>query len=244
MNQDLKCPEGLLQKDMIQNSALIVVDLQNDFLPPVGSLAVPNGRLVISRINSLLDSEKYHWSLIVATQDWHPKDHISFASQHDVEPFTEIQFKHPLGECDKNGSVITKNQIVWPDHCVQNTQGAELEQLFRDRFHCLLVPTLVVQKGYLRDREYYSCFKDVWGLHDTGLYDYLKGNGITNVIFVGLAYDFCVYNSAIDCADLGFETYVIKDCSESVYPEKEKETDKLYLSKGVQLLTAEELNNI
>lgn len=215
--------------------ALVVVDLQEDFLPEDGSLAVPHGRDIITNINRLVDARKYKWLAIIATQDWHPANHCSFASQHGVAPYSELEFKHPLGEKDDTGNVKTMKQYVWPDHCVQESFGATLEESFLTLFNTTEdVPKKLVQKGYLQDREYYSCFQDCWKLHHTEMEDFLKSEGVTDVIFVGLAYDFCVLNSARDCAAAGFNAYVIKECSRSVYPDKEAETDKLYAEAGVK----------
>lgn len=223
---------------MTKKTALIVIDLQEDFLPSEGSLAVAGGRSIVEPINDLLDREKYDWSAIIATQDWHPHNHISFASQHGVAPYTEIEFEHPLKENDEStGKVKTMTQTVWPDHCVQNTFGSSIDALFLTKFNQLdgVIPKAIVKKGYLQDREYYSCFKDCWKLHKTEMEDTLKNLGITNVVFVGLAYDFCVMNSAIDCAGLGFKTYVLKSYCKSVFPENIVQTDKTYTDAGVTI---------
>lgn len=237
----------------MKKTALIVVDLQEDFLPPNGSLAIKNGRSVIPKINQLLPSQdnhsKFDWSLIVATQDWHPPNHTSFASQHEnVAPFTEIEFIHPEKKLDpKTNQPIVMNQIVWPDHCVQGIKGAQLEPLFANQFEKLTkqddnntAPCKIVKKGYLPDREYYSCFQDCWGLHHTELIDLLHEYDIENVVFVGLAYDFCVLSSAIDSAKNGFKTFVLKNYCESVYPEKINDTDKLYIDNGVTIVDNDE----
>lgn len=219
--------------------ALVVVDLQEDFLPPDGSLAVPDGRSVVQPITDLLHTERYPWLAVIITQDWHPPDHCLFASQHGVKPFTELEFAHPLGE--KNcytGEVKTQKQYVWPDHCVQKSYGATVEKLFLKQFEQLegKLPTAVIKKGYLQDREYYLCFTDCWKLDRTDMEKVLVANDITDVVFVGLAYDFCVLNSAVDCLGSGFNTFVIRNCCKSVYPEKMAETEKLYADAGVQLV--------
>ncbi|KAI5949326.1 PNC1 [Candida jiufengensis] len=170
--------------------ALLVIDLQEDFLPPNGSLAIAEGRSIVEPITNLI-KQPQNWSLVVATQDWHPSNHTSFASQHNVEPFTELEFKHPE-------SNQTKKQTVWPDHCVQDTFGSTIEKTFLTEFEKLSIPKAIVKKGYLQDREYYSCFQDSWGLHHTELENLLKENEIDEVVIVGLAYDYCVLNSAID----------------------------------------------
>lgn len=217
--------------------ALVVVDLQEDFLPPDGSLAVPGGRSTIAPISNLVDSN-YPWLAIVVTQDWHPKGHCLFASVHDAEPFSQVEFPHPLGEKNSStGQVKTKMQYVWPDHCIQESFGATVEALFLQKFKAVRgIPTTIVQKGYLKDREYYLCFTDCWRLHKTEMEDFLVQNEITHVVLVGLAYDFCVLNSAVDCLQSGFTTFVIKDCCLSVFADKDQETQKTYQQAGVRVV--------
>ncbi|KAG7662929.1 PNC1 [[Candida] subhashii] len=224
---------------MSKKVALVVIDLQEDFLPTHGSLAINEGRSIVPAINELITNKKYNWSAIIATQDWHPRDHTSFASQHNVDPFSELEFKHPKGEIDaKTNEVNTMKQYVWPDHCVQGTPGACIEASFLGVFNSIRpeVPKAIVKKGYLQDREYYSCFEDAWGIHHTEMEKLLRDNHITDVVFVGLAYDFCVLNSSLDCAKCGFNTFVLKNYSKSVYPDKEEETEKLYTERGVTII--------
>lgn len=210
--------------------ALVVVDLQGDFLPPNGSLAIANGSSIVKPIIELITEPHLNqWSLVIATQDWHPSDHTSFASQHGVQPFTELEFKHP-----ETGQV--KKQIVWPDHCVQGSAGAELELNFAKAFDDIKgVPTTNVKKGYLQDREYYSCFQDTWGLHRTEMKQTLLDHAIEEVVFVGLAFDYCVLNSATDSAKL-FKTYVVRSLSKSVTQENDAKTEEIYRSAGVIVL--------
>lgn len=217
-------------------AALVIVDLQEDFLPPNGSLAVPNGRDVIDKIVNLCDLSKYHWQAIVATKDWHPANHTLFASNHRVPPFTDLNFEHPLKEKNaRTGEVKYKVQTVWPDHCVQDTPGSNIEKLVQLAFDQLpkSFPKIVVQKGYLQDRDYYLCFGDVWKSEKTELEDFLLENEISHVVVVGLAYDYCVLNSAIDSAMSGFSTAVLRDCCRSVYPERNTATEKFYRDASV-----------
>ncbi|ODV97095.1 hypothetical protein PACTADRAFT_84336 [Pachysolen tannophilus NRRL Y-2460] len=231
------------------NAALIIVDLQEDFLPPNGSLAVTDGRSIIPKIAKLLELK---WDLVVTTQDWHPKTHTSFASNHkDVKPFQELTFKHPLNEIDpKTGEIKIMKQVVWPDHCIQNSFGSEIAKEFKIPLHKLEengnCKTVNVKKGYIEDREYYSCFQDSWGLHKTELNDYLKENKITDVFLVGIAYDFCVLHSAKDASALGYNTFVISDCSKSVYPNDITKTDEIYTSSNVKIIdsSSKELANL
>lgn len=226
---------------MNKKFALVIVDLQKDFLPPNGALAVSEAESIIPGICELVNINKYKWSTIIATQDWHPPDHTSFASQHNVPPLTELTFEHPLGEKEEaTGEVKTLKQTVWPDHCIQGTQGSELDTQFSEAFDKIdvTIPKHIIHKGYLKDREYYSCFKDSWKLDHTEMEHTLKSHNITDVVFVGLAYDFCVMNSAIDCVnlDLNLNTYVIKSYSKSVFPENDSKTDEIYQKNGVKIL--------
>lgn len=219
-------------------AALIVIDVQEDFLPPNGSLAVENGRAIVPGIVDLLDLSKFPWHFVAATHDWHPKNHILFASEHGVDPFSEVELSHPLQEKDISGEVIKRKFTVWPDHCVENTPGAMLDPLFNEAFQNLQnkVLTTNTKKGYLRDREYYLCLSDCWKTHHTELEGLLKEAGISHVVLVGVAYDFCVLNSAIDFVNCGFTTYVITGLSRPVYPDKINETNRLYTEAGVILV--------
>lgn len=218
--------------------ALVVVDVQEDFLPPNGLLAVADGRAIVNPIVDLLDVNKYPWLAVVLTQDWHPKDHCLFACQHGVEPFTGVKFKHPAGEKNsQTGEIKTQINTVWPVHCVQGTHGATIEKNILAAYDKVDdVPKAIVQKGYLQDREYYLCFTDCWGSHKTEMGKFLVDNGITHAVFVGLAYDFCVLYSAVDALALGFDTFVLSSFLRSVYPDKVEETTKQYEKAGVTVV--------
>lgn len=204
-------------------SALIVVDLQNDFLPPSRSLAVSNGTDIIPGIIDLCSKR---WDLIVATRDYHPPNHCLFASNWGLENYSQKEFKSPVDDS-------TQTQILWPNHCVQGSPGLELDEQFKKAFESLKTPHMEVKKGYLVDREYYSAFEDIWGAHKTELHSVLQEHGIKKIHVCGLAYDFCVLNTALSGARLGYETVVLKYLSKSVYPDKEKETDEAYEKGGV-----------
>lgn len=168
--------------------ALILVDIQNDFLPG-GTLAVPNGNEVVPVANQLIPK----FDLVVATQDWHPANHGSFASQHSAE----------IGDVmDLNGL----DQIMWPDHCVQGTAGAEFasELIMTDSVR-------VFPKGTDPTIDSYSGFFDNGKRRATGLGDFLKSAGIDHVIVLGLATDYCVKFTALDAVDLGFRTTLVED---------------------------------
>jgi nicotinamidase/pyrazinamidase len=169
--------------------ALIIVDLQNDFLPG-GALPVPHGDEVIPVANDL----QRHFELVLATRDWHPPDHGSFAVNHAG--------KKPGDRIILDGI----EQILWPVHCVQNTLGAEFAPAFDtsrivDVFH----------KGIERNIDSYSTFFDNAHRRHTGLADYLKKRSVEEIYFMGLALDYCVKYSALDARHLGLNTHVILD---------------------------------
>ena len=171
----------------MSNTALIIIDVQNDFCPG-GALAVKNSDQIIHPINTMIE----HFEHVILTQDWHPAGHSSFASQHDGKtPFETIEM--PYGP-----------QTLWPDHCVQGTDGAA--------FHKDLNWTkaeMVIRKGYRTSIDSYSAFFENDKSTPTGLSGYLNERGIKKVTMAGLATDFCVFFSAIDATKLGFETTVI-----------------------------------
>lgn len=169
--------------------ALIIVDVQNDFLPG-GALAVPRGDEVIAVANRVSPS----FELVVATQDWHPPDHGSFADNHPG--------KEP-GDIIELGGL---KQILWPVHCVQSTPGAELASAL-DTARI----ARVFKKGTERDIDSYSGFFDNGRRKATGLGDHLKERGVRDVYMLGLATDYCVKFTALDAADLGFHTSLIAD---------------------------------
>ena len=176
------------------DTALVVVDVQNCFLPG-GSLAVAKGDEIIPLINRIAKS----FQNVVLTQDWHTPGHISFASSHPgKKPFESI--KLPYG-----------NQILWPDHCVQATEGAAISKGL-DIPHA----QLVIRKGYNPKVDSYSAFIEADGKLKTGLDGYLKGRGIKSIFVAGLATDFCVAWSATDARKLGLDAYVIEDACRGI----------------------------
>jgi nicotinamidase/pyrazinamidase len=174
--------------------ALLVIDIQNDFLPG-GALEVKDGDQIISVINKIM--KKFDW--VIATKDWHPADHKSFASQHEG--------KSP-GEMIKLKDI---DQVLWPDHCIQGTVGAE----FSKEFDLSKVKN-VFEKGTEREIDSYSGFFDNGHLKSTGLNDYLRGSLIDEVFIVGLATDYCVKFTVLDSIMEGFKTYVIADATKAV----------------------------
>ncbi len=176
------------------STVLILVDLQNDFLPG-GTLAVPKGDEVIAIANQL----QPYFHLIVATQDWHPADHGSFASQHHGHRIGDVIDLHGL------------SQVLWPDHCVQNSFGAELCSALHTRSISRVFP-----KGTDRDLDSYSGFFDNGGQRETGLASFLRSRKVTDVYVLGLATDYCVRATVIDSCKLGFRTWLIEDACRGV----------------------------
>jgi nicotinamidase/pyrazinamidase len=171
--------------------ALVIVDVQYDFMPG-GALAVPQGNKIIPRINKLM---KY-FDLVVATQDWHPQNHKSFASNH--------QNKKPFDIINLHGI----EQILWPDHCVQGSKGAEFPpDLDTNKI------AAIFRKGMDPEIDSYSGFYDNGHLKSTGLSGYLKEKMITEIHFCGLASDICVYNTIKDSLNEGFFATLIEDAS-------------------------------
>jgi nicotinamidase/pyrazinamidase len=169
--------------------ALIIVDLQNDFLPG-GALAVPRGDEVVPIANEV----QRKFELVLATKDWHPPDHGSFAANHPG--------KKPGDRIMLDGI----EQILWPVHCVQNTHGAE----FAPAFDTSSIAH-VFHKGVERNIDSYSTFFDNAHRRETGLADYLKNRSVNDIYLMGLALDYCVKYSALDARQLGLNTHVIVD---------------------------------
>jgi len=180
--------------DIRDSDVLVVVDVQNDFCPG-GGLAVPHGDEVVPLVNRLAAQFKN----VVLTQDWHPSDHLSFASSHKgMSPYDVIEVSYG-------------NQVLWPDHCVQSTTGAA--------FHSALqIPQaeLVIRKGFHREIDSYSTFYENDRKTPTGLTGYLRDRGLKRVMLAGLAFDFCVRYSAEDARREGFEVVVIEDACRGI----------------------------
>lgn len=175
-------------------TALLLVDIQRDFIPG-GALGVPEGDQIVPIVDRLV---KLPFDRIVATKDWHPREHGSFASTHG---------RKPGGIVDLAGI----EQILWPVHCVQGTPGSE----FVPGWDTSRVDK-VFHKGVDPSDDSYSTFFDNARRRSTGLEDYLRGEGITRIFIAGLATDYCVKYSAMDALDLGFETYVIADACRGI----------------------------
>jgi nicotinamidase/pyrazinamidase len=178
---------------MKDSDVLLVVDIQYDFLPG-GALSVPDGNAVIPVINRLAR----RFGNVVLTQDWHPPGHVSFASTHGREPFSKIDLAY--------GS-----QVLWPDHCVQGSRGAEFAAGL-DIPHA----QAVIRKGYHAHTDSYSAFVEADRRTPTGLAGLLRERGISVVHLCGLATDFCVAWSALDARSAGFDVVVVQDACRAI----------------------------
>jgi nicotinamidase/pyrazinamidase len=203
--------------------ALVVVDLQHDFLPG-GALAVAEGDAVVAPIARLAPA----FATVIATQDFHPEGHVSFASAHPGrKPFETVSL--PQGP-----------QELWPDHCVRGTRGAALHPDLPDA-----AITLLLRKGTRREVDSYSAFRENVGLDGTrpttGLGAWLSARGTRRVLVCGLARDFCVRATAVDAAAEGFEVVVLDDLTRAVFPQRRAEIDAILANAGVKLARSGEL---
>lgn len=196
------------------NTALIVIDIQNDFLPG-GSLAVPDGDKIIPIINKL----QKQFDLIIITQDWHPANHKSFASSH--------KNKNPYDIIKLNGS----DQVLWPTHCVQDSEGAAVSTMLETKR-----ASLIIRKGMNPEIDSYSGFFDNEKLNSTGLAGYLTEKNVNKVSICGLAGDFCVYYTAMDALDLGFDVEIIADATKPINVDEFKIKLKAFEEKGGKVI--------
>jgi len=203
--------------------ALLIIDVQNGFCPG-GNLPVPDGDSVVPVVNRLMASGRY--DLIVASQDWHPRNHGSFASQHPgKQPF-------------EMGELSGKPQMMWPDHCVQDTKDAEFHpDLNTGRF------AYVQHKGENPEIDSYSAFRDNDRTASTGLSTYLRSKGVTEIELCGLATDYCVKFSALDAVDLlpGVKVRFIEDASRGIDPAGVEAAIAEMKAAGVEIVTSNDL---
>jgi nicotinamidase/pyrazinamidase len=199
--------------------ALLVIDVQNDFMPG-GALPITDGDAVVPIINAL--AKKFDH--VILTQDWHPHQHISFSTTHDKQPYEIINA--PYG-----------SQTLWPEHVLQHTEGAA--------FHpALHIPhaELVLRKGFRRHIDSYSAFLENDHTTPTGLAGYLRERNLSRLFLCGLAYDFCVRYSALDGKALGFETIVIEDATRSVdLPGSVSATNAAFAQENISRIQSIEL---
>ena len=206
-------------------SALLVVDLQPDFLPG-GRLAVPRAEEILPPLRKLMKSGQF--DVIVATQDWHPRDHVSFASNHPGHAPMEKVY------------LYGHEQTLWPDHCVQGTPGAELHrELPWEK------ATAIVRKATDPATDSYSAFRNNWDSRGnrppTGLAGYLKDRGVEDVFVCGLARDYCVKWSAEDALDESFRVLLIWDLSRSIDPSSDDSLHRDLIKRGAKTVTVESL---
>lgn len=198
---------------------LILVDLQVDFMPG-GALEVSGGDKIIPVVNSIIPK----FDLVIATQDWHPKDHKSFTSNHPGrENFETIEL----------GDLL---QTLWPDHCIQGTPGAE----FHPDLHTNRIEA-VFRKGMEPEIDSYSGFFDNGHKKTTGLAGYLREKGAREIFFCGLAGDICVYYSLMDALEQGFEALYIEDCSMPLDPEGFENMKKHIISRGAKIINSSDI---
>ncbi len=207
-----------------EKDAFVIADVQHDFLPG-GALGVAGGDAVVAPIAALAP----RFATVVATQDWHPPGHVSFASSHPGRKPYEIA-QLPQGP-----------QELWPDHCVQGSRGAALHPGVPDP-----AITLVLRKGTRREVDSYSAFRENVGPDGsrptTGLAAWLSARGVRRVFVCGLARDFCVRATAVDAAAEGFEVFVLDDLTRAVFPERRSEVDAVLARAGVRLASSAEID--
>ncbi|MFV0544380.1 MAG: bifunctional nicotinamidase/pyrazinamidase [Marinicella pacifica] len=199
--------------------ALLLIDVQNDFMPG-GKLAVSEGDQIVPVINGLQNQ----FDLVIASQDWHPAEHLSFARNHlRHKAFDQIEL---------NGLP----QTLWPAHCVQGTEGAELHpDLDSHRI------AAIFRKGMNPDIDSYSAFYDNGHMQSTGLSGYLRELQVTTLYFTGLAADFCVYYSIQDALKAGFQCVLIEDATRAIDPENHEKQRQQLLADGVAIIHSGEL---
>ncbi|KAG9015444.1 NAD(+) salvage pathway protein [Tulasnella sp. JGI-2019a] len=218
----------------LKNTALVLVDIQNDFLPPNGSLAVTGARNILPCVTTLLN--EYRWDLVVASSVRHPPGHISFASAHPGrKPFDSIKVPVPNQE--------PISQMLWPDHCVPDTWGAQFEDSVQRQLTRLEqsgTKVEVIRKGKDINVDSYSGFADIVYSSFTDMAKVLYQNDVGRLVMVGVATDFCVVFTANDARKFGFETLLITDGTAAVFPENEEKTIKEMRDRGVKTMTLKE----
>ena len=196
------------------NSALIIIDMQNDFCTG-GALAVKDGETVIETINAA----QKDFDTIILTQDWHPKEHSSFASNHNAEDYSNIEMNYGT-------------QILWPNHCIQGSSGANFHKSL-DTNKC----DLILRKGCNPKVDSYSAFFENDRVSPTGLEGYLIKKEIKKLYLCGLAFDYCVFYSALDGISLGFDVFVFQDLTKAIDLNNSYEiAKKKMIEKGIKLI--------
>jgi nicotinamidase/pyrazinamidase len=199
---------------------LIIIDAQNDFMPG-GSLEVENGDAIVPVINKIMPQ----FDLIAATQDWHPQNHKSFASNH--------REKNTFETIDLNGT----DQILWPDHCVQGKKGAEMHPDLNTK-----PLAAIFRKGMDTEADTYSGFYDNNKVHATGLAGYLREKGANELYFCGLAADICVYFTLKDALDEGFKVTLIEDATRPLDKKEFEKQKQELIKKGVEIINSRNIS--
>ncbi|WP_225035717.1 bifunctional nicotinamidase/pyrazinamidase [Winogradskyella sp. SM1960] len=198
---------------------LLIIDVQNDFMPG-GSLPVSKGDSIVPVINKIQDK----FDLVLATQDWHPIDHVSFATNHEGKSNFDVI------------ELYGKAQTLWPNHCVQGTEGAAFHpDLNTEKIEAIF------RKGTDKTIDSYSAFYDNGHLKSTGLTGYLKEKGTTELFLCGLAADICVYFSIIDAFNEGFDCSFIEDASKALDNEHLKQLKTEMIAKGIKIVNSESI---
>ena len=196
-------------------SALIIIDMQNDFCPG-GALAVKGGENIVEPINRAQEE----FDTIILTQDWHPKEHSSFATNHNAEAYSNMEMDY--------GS-----QILWPNHCIQGSEGANFHRNLNTN-----KGDLILRKGCNPKIDSYSTFFENDKNTTTGLEGYLIKKEIKQLYLCGLAFDYCVFYSALDGIDLGFDVFVFQDLTKAIDLNNSKEIAKTTMTeKGIKLIS-------
>ena len=196
------------------SSALIIIDMQNDFCPG-GALAVKDGEKIIEHINGAQEE----FDTIILTQDWHPKDHSSFASNNSAEVYSNIEMAYGP-------------QILWPDHCIQGSIGANFHKNLNTNNS-----DLILRKGCNPKIDSYSAFFENDKNTPTGLEGYLVKKEIKQLYLCGLALDYCVFYSALDGVNLGFDVFVFQDLTKAIDLNKSEEiAKKIMIENGIKLI--------
>jgi len=218
---ELHLAEAVRVKD---TDVLVIVDMQNDFMPS-GALAVKGGDEIVAPINRLAELFHSRDRLVVMTQDWHPLNHLSFASTHGMKPYAPYE-SEGIGP------------VLWPDHCIQGTTGAD----FHSRIQARLAKA-IIRKGYHVAVDSYSTFIENDKKTHTGLSGYLNALGKERVFLCGLALDYCVYHSAVDGRDLGFDVVVPVDLAKAIDspPGRLSETLEIMVDRQVEFVTSTDI---
>jgi nicotinamidase/pyrazinamidase len=210
----------------VLKTLLLIIDVQNDFCPG-GALAVEDGDAIVPPLNALSHVLAEKGGRIAATQDWHGAGHISFASSHNG--------KKPGDVID---TPLVKNQVLWPEHCVQGSKGADFHKDLD-----LKPVSLIIRKGFHSDLDSYSAFFENDRKTKTGLDSFLTGLGIETVIIGGIATDYCVFFSAMDCQNSGFNTIIASDAVRGVgFPEGSVENAVTTMkNSGIKFIPSKEI---